>query len=66
MPPEIVRIIIEVAAPNGPYGAKGVREMITLPTAPAVLNAIHDAVGVRLERVLATAERVLMGMKQRA
>lgn len=39
--------------------------MITLPTAPAVLNAIHDAVGVRLERVLATAERVLMGMKQR-
>jgi len=62
--PEIVPIIVEVPDPTGPYGAKGVGEMTTLPTAPAILNAIHDAVGVRLERLPATAERVLMEMKR--
>jgi len=64
MPPEIIPIVVEVADPTGPYGAKGVGEMTTLPTAPAVLNAICDAVGVRLERLPATAEKVLMEMKQ--
>jgi len=64
MPPEIVPIIIEVPDPTGPYGAKGVGEMTTLPTAAAILNAIHDAVGVRLDRLPATAERVLMAMKR--
>jgi len=62
--PEIVPIIVEVPDPSGPYGAKGVGEMTTLPTAPAILNAIYNAVGVRLERLPATAERVLMGMKR--
>ena len=65
MPPEIVPIIVEVPDPTGPYGAKGLGEMTTLPTAPAVLNAIHDAVGVRLERLPATAERVLTEIKRR-
>ena len=65
MPPEIVPIIVEVADPTGPYGAKGLGEMTTLPTAPAVLNAIHDAAGVRVERLPAMAERVLMEMKRR-
>jgi CO/xanthine dehydrogenase Mo-binding subunit len=65
MPPEIVPIIVEVPDPAGPYGAKGLGEMTTLPTAPAVLNAIHDAVGVRLERLPAKAERVLMEIKRR-
>jgi len=64
MPPEIIPIVVEVADPTGPYGAKGVGEMTTLPTAPAVLNAICDAVGVRLERLPATAEKILMEMKQ--
>ncbi len=64
MPPEIVPIIVEVPDPTGPYGAKGTGEMTTLPTAPAILNAIHDAVGVRLGRLPATAERVLMEMKR--
>lgn len=64
MPPEIVPIIVEVPDPMGPYGAKGVGEMTTLPTAPAILNAIRDAVGVQLEQLPATAERVLMEMKR--
>ena len=64
MPLEIVPIIVEVADPAGPYGAKGLGEMTTLPTAPAVLNAIYDAVGVRLERLPATAERILLEIKR--
>lgn len=47
------------------YGAEGLGEMTTLPTAPAVLNAIYDAVGVRFERLPVMAEKVLMEMKRR-
>jgi CO/xanthine dehydrogenase Mo-binding subunit len=63
MPREIVPIIVEVPDPTGPYGATGVGEMTTLPTAPAIISAIHDATGVWIEELPATAEKVLMGMK---
>jgi CO/xanthine dehydrogenase Mo-binding subunit len=66
MPAEIVPLIIELPDPNGPYGAKGLGEMTTLPIAPAILNAIYDAVGVRLYRLPVTAERVLLASKQAA
>ena len=59
MPRELVPIIIEVPDPTGPYGATGVGEMTTLPTAPAILSAIHDATGVWIEELPATAEKVL-------
>ena len=65
MPTEVIPIIVEVPDPTGPYGAKGLGEMTTLPTAPAIINAIYDAVGVRVERLPATAEKVLMEMKRR-
>jgi CO/xanthine dehydrogenase Mo-binding subunit/aerobic-type carbon monoxide dehydrogenase small subunit (CoxS/CutS family) len=45
--PEIVPFIIEEAEPEGPYGAKGIAEASLLPGAPAIINAVHDAVGVR-------------------
>jgi len=64
MPVEIVPIIVEVPDPTGPYGAKGLGEMTTLPTAPAIINAIYNAVGVRLEQLPATAEKILMAMKK--
>lgn len=63
MPPEVIPLIVEVPDPTGPYGAKGLGEMPTLPTAPAILNAIRDAVGVRLQRLPATAEAILHAMK---
>ncbi|NQT48786.1 MAG: xanthine dehydrogenase family protein molybdopterin-binding subunit, partial [Chloroflexi bacterium] len=66
MPREIVPIIVEVPDPTGPYGATGVGEMTTLPTAPAIISAIHDATGVWIEELPATAEKVLMGMKKSA
>ncbi len=45
--PEIVPFIIEDPEPDGPYGAKGIAEASLLPGAPAIINAVYDAVGVR-------------------
>ena len=56
--PEIECLLIEDAEPSGPYGAKGVGEPALVPTAPAILGAIHDAVGVRITRLPATPDRV--------
>jgi CO/xanthine dehydrogenase Mo-binding subunit/aerobic-type carbon monoxide dehydrogenase small subunit (CoxS/CutS family) len=56
--PHIESILIEDAAPEGPFGAKGIGEQALIPTAPAILNAIHDAVGIRLAKVPATPDRI--------
>jgi CO/xanthine dehydrogenase Mo-binding subunit len=56
--PRIEAILIEDASPLGPFGAKGIGEQALIPTAPAILNAIHDAIGTRLNRVPATPDRV--------
>jgi CO/xanthine dehydrogenase Mo-binding subunit len=48
---------------TGPFGAKGVGEPTAVPTAAAILNAIYDAVGVRITCLPATAEKVLMALK---
>ena len=45
--PEIIPIIVEDPEPEGPYGAKGIAEASLLPGAPAIINAVYDAVGVR-------------------
>jgi CO/xanthine dehydrogenase Mo-binding subunit/aerobic-type carbon monoxide dehydrogenase small subunit (CoxS/CutS family) len=52
--PEIETIIIEEEDEHGPYGAKGLGEHVLIPTAPAILNAIKAATGVRLHKVPAT------------
>jgi aldehyde oxidoreductase len=57
--PPIETILIEHPDPLGPYGAKGVGEPALIATAPAILNAIAAATGVRLTRVPATPDRVL-------
>jgi CO/xanthine dehydrogenase Mo-binding subunit/aerobic-type carbon monoxide dehydrogenase small subunit (CoxS/CutS family) len=56
--PEVESILIEDASPVGPFGAKGIGEQALIPTAPAIMNAIHDAAGVRIRRVPATPDRV--------
>jgi len=50
--------LIEDPDPNGPYGAKGIAEAAAIPTAPAIINAIHDAIGVRIRQLPATPDRV--------
>ena len=63
--PEIECILIEDREPAGPYGAKGIGEPALVPTAPAILGAIHHATGVRLTRVPATPDRVRLALKDR-
>jgi CO/xanthine dehydrogenase Mo-binding subunit len=62
MPVEIHPIILELAEPNGPYGARGMSEMALVPLAPAIAAAIHDATGVWLNRQPMTPERVLAAL----
>jgi aldehyde oxidoreductase len=57
MPP-VESILIEDASPIGPFGAKGIGEHAMIPTAPAILNAIYDAIGVRIRKIPATPDRV--------
>ncbi|MEE1551271.1 MAG: hypothetical protein V1244_06570, partial [Nitrospinaceae bacterium] len=56
--------IVENFDPTGPFGAKGVGEPTAVPTAAAILNAVHDAVGVRITSLPATAEKILRAIKQ--
>jgi xanthine dehydrogenase molybdenum-binding subunit len=49
--PEIISIVVEHPAEKGPYGAKGVGEIVSIPTTPAITNAIYHAVGVRLDQL---------------
>ncbi len=62
--PEIECEIVEVADPKGPFGAKGIAEPATIPTTPAILNAIYDAVGVRITETPATPERVYFAIQE--
>lgn len=49
--PEILSMIVEHSTQGGPYGAKGVGEIVSIPTTPAITNAIYNAVGVRIDRL---------------
>ena len=49
--PEIIPILVESPATEGPFGAKGVGEIPSIATVPAIANAIYDATGVRLTRI---------------
>ena len=51
-------ILIEDPSPIGPFGAKGVGEQALIPTAPAILNALYDAAGVRIYKLPATPDKV--------
>jgi CO/xanthine dehydrogenase Mo-binding subunit len=62
MPP-VESILIEDPSPIGPFGAKGIGEQAVIPTAPAILNAIHDATGVRIHRVPATPDRIRAALR---
>jgi CO/xanthine dehydrogenase Mo-binding subunit len=57
--PEVVPIIIESPEPTGPFGAKGVGEPALIPTAPAIVNGITNALGTRIYHLPANLERVL-------
>jgi CO/xanthine dehydrogenase Mo-binding subunit len=58
--------IVESNDPNGPYGAKGASETAILMGAPAIANAIFDAVGVRITELPITPEKVLAALREKA
>ncbi|MFQ5691421.1 MAG: xanthine dehydrogenase family protein molybdopterin-binding subunit, partial [Nitrospinota bacterium] len=64
--PEIVPLLVEEGEPTGPYGAKGVGEPGIVPTAPAIANAVFDAIGVQVTRLPLTAERVLAAIRSKS
>jgi CO/xanthine dehydrogenase Mo-binding subunit len=59
IPEQVVSVLIEVPDPNGPWGARGVGELPFLPFAPAIADAIHDAIGVWIDSFPFTPEHVL-------
>ena len=63
--PEIEAICVESEGTNGPFGAKGIGEPGLVPTAPAIANAIYDAIGVRLHELPMTREQVLKALKEK-
>jgi CO/xanthine dehydrogenase Mo-binding subunit len=57
--PELELHILEIPDPQGPYGAKGVAEICLVPTAPAIANAVQDAVDARIKHLPVTPEKIL-------
>ena len=62
--PPIRTILVESHEPTGPYGAKSISEININGPAPAIANAIYDAVGVRLRDTPFTAEKVLAALQE--
>ena len=56
--PEIISIVVEEPTKDGPYGAKGVGEIVSIPTIPAITNAIYNAVGVRIDSLPVDQEKI--------
>jgi len=63
--PKVIPILVEVPHPQGPLGAKGFAEGPSLATAPAITNAVYDAVGVRIYDLPATRDRILTSLKEK-
>ncbi len=62
--PDLEKLIIESPESTAPYGAKGIGEPVMLGVAPAVLNAIYDAVGVRMTTIPVTPDNLLVAIKE--
>ena len=63
--PELIVKYVEHAEPTGPYGARGVGEPLMVPGAPAIANAVYDAIGVRFSRMPITPDDVLRALREK-
>jgi CO/xanthine dehydrogenase Mo-binding subunit len=66
VPLEIIPIIVEVPQDDGPWGARGIGEHAMVPTAPAIANAVADAIGVRILELPITAEKLYLALDDQA
>ena len=64
--PEIFTELVEHPDPRGPFGAKEVGQGPLLPVMPALANAVYDAVGVRIDEIPITPEKILAALKAKA
>jgi CO/xanthine dehydrogenase Mo-binding subunit/aerobic-type carbon monoxide dehydrogenase small subunit (CoxS/CutS family) len=64
--PEIESIVVEHPAAEGPYGAKGVGEISTMPTIPAITNAVYNACGVRLRSIPIDQDQLALEIVRKA
>ena len=60
---DVITYLVEDPDPNGPFGAKEAGQGPLLPVPPAIANAVYDAVGVRVDEIPITPERVLKALK---
>jgi xanthine dehydrogenase molybdenum-binding subunit len=63
--PDVEVILVEHGDPNGPFGAKGIGELPRGAPAPAISNAIYDAIGVRIKDLPMTPEKILKALKEK-
>jgi 4-hydroxybenzoyl-CoA reductase subunit alpha len=64
--PEILTELVESPDPRGPFGAKEVGQGPLLPVMPAIANAVYDAVGVRIDEIPITPEKILKAIQAKA
>ena len=62
--PEMIVDMVETNDRDGPFGAKGIAESGLIPTAPAIANAVYNAIGVRFRSLPLSPERVLAGLRK--
>jgi xanthine dehydrogenase molybdenum-binding subunit len=63
--PDMDIALLEESVPSGPFGGKGVGMCGVHAIAPAVANAVYDAVGVRVREMPLTPERILEALKNK-
>jgi CO/xanthine dehydrogenase Mo-binding subunit len=63
--PEVESVLLEYPSANGPYGVKGVGEMTANPPIPAIVNAINNALGVRITEIPITPEKILRALEEK-
>lgn len=63
--PDVKNVIVEDPESTAPYGAKGIGEPVMIPITPAILNAIYDAIGVRITEIPVKPDSILKALKEK-